>query len=304
MNYKNIFGPINSRRFGISLGVDLSSSLKQCSFDCLYCELDKAKPIQAQNTVDDIKSIKSQLLVALKEYNDIDVITLSANGEPTLYPYLDELIDFINIHKTNALSLILSNGSTITNPNIQKSLSKLDIVKISLDAVTQKVFQRLDRPNNIKVIDIINSIKEYITKFNNNLIIEILFVKGINDSNDEIAKLVSVIQDINPIRLDLGTIDRPPSYNVRPISTQKLYQIADKFIGINTTVALPKKALPKNKSYTTWQILSTIKRRPLSKIDIDILFDERSKQKLDDLLKNKKVSIKKIANVDFVYIPN
>ena len=115
MSYSNsiIFGPIPSRRFGISLGIDLSPSKKQCNFDCLYCELEASKTVEKMDTypsVDDVvKAIKESFL----KHPRIDVITITCNGEPTLYPKLDELVNEINKIKGDTKTLILSNGSTI-----------------------------------------------------------------------------------------------------------------------------------------------------------------------------------------------
>ncbi|HSR73679.1 MAG TPA: hypothetical protein VLL31_02455, partial [Sulfurovum sp.] len=108
-----IFGPIHSRRFGKSLGVDLSPGKKQCNFDCLYCELDAAKTMDAYEEVVSIEEVTTALKTALSEHGDVDFITLTANGEPTLYPYLSELIDVINTFKGSTKTLILSNAANI-----------------------------------------------------------------------------------------------------------------------------------------------------------------------------------------------
>ena len=149
MSYSNsiIFGPIPSRRFGISLGIDLSPSKKQCNFDCLYCELEGAKTVDKMDeypsVIDIIKEIKKNFEIHPK----IDVLTLTCNGEPTLYPKLDELIDEINKIKGNTKTLILSNGSTIYKKDIFNALLKIDIVKLSLDCISEKCFKKLDRVN-------------------------------------------------------------------------------------------------------------------------------------------------------------
>lgn len=95
---KSIFGPVNSRRFGSSLGIDLSPALKQCNFDCLYCELAPSATTDKQANVVEVATIINELREHLND--KIDVITITANGEPTLYPYLDELIDALNKIKT------------------------------------------------------------------------------------------------------------------------------------------------------------------------------------------------------------
>jgi len=114
-----IFGPIHSRRFGVSLGVDLSPSQKQCNFDCLYCELSPAKVTDKQEKVIEVDAIIDALKTHLND--TIDVITLTANGEPTLYPYLDELIDKIK-SITNKEILILTNSATLKDKKVFNAL--------------------------------------------------------------------------------------------------------------------------------------------------------------------------------------
>ncbi len=117
--YKYIFGPIQSRRFGLSLGIDLSPEHKSCNFDCLYCELKPAKVTDAITNPPLVTSVISEVKEALQEYQNIDVITITANGEPTLYPYLDVLVDELNNIKKDKKLLILSNASTISDLKIQ-----------------------------------------------------------------------------------------------------------------------------------------------------------------------------------------
>jgi len=302
MTKKNIFGPIISRRFGKSLGVDLSSSIKQCNFDCLYCELEPKKVVNNQKSIDSLKSIQEELIDSLNHHDGIDVVTLTANGEPTLYPQLDKIIEFVNQHKKEASSLILSNSSTIMNQDIQHSLSKLDIVKLSLDAISANVFKKIDRAySDIKIEDIIDAIIEFRKIFKNELIIEILFVKGINDSDEEIAKMIETISLIAPDRVDLSTIDRPPSYNVSPISKTKLYQIAQKFDNTNITVA-SRDNTSISQSFTQDEILATLSKRPLNFMDIEALFDQKTQNIVTKLLQNSTLTTKSVAGVDFVII--
>jgi len=133
-----IFGPIHSRRFGKSLGVDLSPGKKQCNFDCLYCELDPAKTMGTQDEVLSVETIITAIKKGLSEHQDIDFLTITANGEPTMYPHLSELIDEINKIKGKTKVLILSNAASIDDPKVQDALLKLDEVKLSLDCATQK----------------------------------------------------------------------------------------------------------------------------------------------------------------------
>lgn len=304
MSYSNsiIFGPIPSRRFGISLGVDLSPSKKQCNFDCLYCELEGAKTVDSMDTYPSVNEVINEIKKSFEKHNKIDVITLTANGEPTLYPMLGELIDEINKIKQNAKTLILSNGSTIYNQNIFDSLLKLDTVKLSLDCVSEKCFKKLDRSDNsIDTNKIVPSMIEFSKKTKNDFVLEILFVKDLNDKKEEIELLYNAVKEINPKRVDIGTIDRPPAYKVKPVSYEVLEEVANTFEGININIVYKNRPQQIN-SFSEEEIISMLKRRPLTQEDINNLFDEESKKILELLVKNSKISIINSSGVNFYKI--
>ena len=301
MSYSNsiIFGPIPSRRFGISLGVDLSPSKKQCNFDCLYCELEPAKTISSMNTYPSVKEVLSAILDSFKKHPKIDVITLTANGEPTLYPKLNELIDEIDKIKKDTKTLILSNGSTIYKPEIFEALLKLDTVKLSLDCVSEKCFKKLDRVNSsIELDKIIPSMCEFSKKSTNDFVLEVLFVKDLNDKEEEIALLYDAIKKINPKRVDIGTIDRPPAYKVKPVTFEFLEHIANTFEGINVNIAYKNR--PKSiQSYSKDEIISMLRRRPLTQEDIENMFDEQAKVELQILIDNEKIALVNSSGIGF-----
>jgi len=297
-----IFGPIHSRRFGKSLGVDLSPSKKQCNFDCLYCELDPAKTTDVYNDVVPLQDVLKAVKVALKEHKDIDFITITANGEPTLYPYLEELIDELNIIKGSTKTLILTNSATIDNIKVQNALLKFDEVKLSLDCATQKCLKKLDRSHSS--IDIEN-IKAGMLKFSNSydgaLVIEVLVVKNLNDSKEEISKLNEFLLKLNPTRIDLGTIDRPPAFDVKPVSYEELLVISHLFSSsLEVYIASRKKADISESSYSYEEILDTLSKRPLTKDDIEALFDEDSQKRVENLLHKKKIYLVEVNGVKFL----
>ncbi len=241
-----IFGPVPSRRFGISLGVDLSPTLKQCNFDCLYCELEAAKTVAKQSDIIPVTDVIKAIKEALKTHTNIDVITFTANGEPTLYPYLDQLIDAVDTIKGNAKTLILSNGANIYEPQIQQTLSKIDIVKLSLDCVSKRCFKKLDRVDgSIDTTKIIEGMIDFRKLYKKQLITETLFVKTLNDRPSEYLKIYKALQQIKPDRVDIGTIDRPPAYDVQPVSYKTLLEIADHFEGLPVTIAHRDKNIQK-----------------------------------------------------------
>ncbi|MDN5112764.1 radical SAM protein [Aliarcobacter butzleri] len=301
MSYSNsiIFGPIPSRRFGISLGIDLSPSKKQCNFDCLYCELEGAKTVDKMDTFPSVDKIIKAIKESFKNHPKIDVITITCNGEPTLYPKLSELIDEINKIKGETKTLILSNGSTIYKKEVFDTLLKIDIVKLSLDCISEKCFKKLDRQNKSVEIDkIVPSMIEFSQKTKKDFVLEVLFVKDINDKDEEIELLFNAAKQINPKRIDIGTIDRPPAYKVNPVNYEFLEDVANKFEGLNVNIVFknrPKQII----SYNKEEILSMINRRPLTIEDIENMFDNQSKIFLEELIKNEEIGLVDNAGIKF-----
>jgi len=296
-----IFGPIYSRRFGKSLGIDLSPGRKQCNYDCLYCELAPAKTITKYDDIVSVNDIITALKHALLTHDDVDVITLTANGEPTLYPYLSELIDEINSIKGNTQTLILSNGSTIADKSVQDALVKLDSVKLSLDCATNRCLKKLDRSHaGITIESIKSGMLAFRARYKKPFIIETLFVKNLNDKPDEIEQLNSFLLQLQPKRVDIGTIDRPPAYDVQPLSYDELLDISQLFdASLPIYIASRKKIESKPKPYSEEQIMQTLSKRPLTPEDIEILFDEESKKTLHEMLNRDLIQKKEINGVIF-----
>ena len=299
---KIIFGPIHSRRFGVSLGIDLSPATKQCNFDCLYCELAPSATVDKQSNIISIDEIIAALKVHL--HDKVDVITLTANGEPTLYPYLDELVDAINAIKGKTQTLILTNSATLVDKKVYKTLLKLDQVKLSLDAITPTIFKKIDRPHaTIDVNAIIQKVIEFSKDYKGKLFIEILFVHGLNDTKEEVAKLNEVLHSINATRVDLGTIDRPPAYPVAGVSYKELHELAQLFDNtLPIHIASRTHAEANQSSYRDEEIINTLDKRPLTQEDINLLFDNGTQERLKKLLEQNIITTKQLDNIEF-YIP-
>jgi wyosine [tRNA(Phe)-imidazoG37] synthetase (radical SAM superfamily) len=287
-----IFGPIHSRRFGKSLGVDLSPGKKQCNFDCLYCELDPAKTMALQDDVLPVETIVEAVKGGLAEHGDIDVLTITANGEPTLYPYLGELMDEINRIKGNVKTLILSNAATIDDVKVQEALMKFDEVKLSLDCATQKCLRKLDRSHEgIDVTHIKEGMLAFKKRYTGMLVIEVLIVKSLNDRPEEIAALNAFLLKLCPTRIDIGTIDRPPAFDVKPVSYEELLHIARQFdASLPIYIASRKKAEITPSHYSEEEILHTLEKRPLTQEDVEALMDEKSRSLFNALVKSGKIT--------------
>ena len=296
---KILFGPVSSRRFGRSLGIDLSPSKKQCNFDCVYCELDPKKAQEKQDEIISIDKIISEVKVMLEKNVEFDFLTLTANGEPSLYPYLNELILSLRSIAKDKKLLILSNGTAVLDEDKFNALLKLDVVKFSLDSAVAKTFYRIDRAlKNIDLEKMIEKMADFRARFNGDLIMEILVVKDLNDNEEEFEALNQSLKKIMPLRVDLSTIDRPPAYAVKKVSEEKLLELS-KLID-STPVLLAKRHYEGEKlSFNEEELLKMLHLRSQSEIDIEVKFDEQSKTLLNQLIKEKKVKILDLAGVKF-----
>ena len=240
-----IFGPVLSRRFGLSLGVDLSPAKKQCNFDCVYCELHKAAPMDSMELVLPAKAVIQAITQALQLHSNIDVLSFTATGEPTLYPHLYEVITAITpLLPQGTKSLILSNGSRLLEQS--RALHAFDMVKFSLDAAVPSAFKRVDRPStSLDLAQILQGIREFAASYKGELIAEVLLVQGHNDTPENLAAIAEFLRGLpNLARVDLGSIDRPSAYAVKPLSNERLQEIAEIFSGL--PLVLPSRVSQKN----------------------------------------------------------
>ena len=300
----SIFGPVISRRFGTSLGIDLSPELKQCNFDCLYCELAPSATVNRQQSIIDPNVLMHDLQAALEKHPNIDVITITANGEPTLYPHLDELIQKIGQIKNDTKTLILSNSATLTDTKVFTTLLRFEQVKLSLDAVSDNIFKKIDRPSHtIDIEEIKQSIIRFSEVYEGELFIEILFVKGLNDTPEEIAALNGVLGHINAKRIDIGSIDRPPAYPIEGITYSELHHIATLFDPkLPIHIASRHQAENAASSYSEDEIINTLDKRPLTFEDITLLFDTESIKRFKRLVETEKIIKNERSGLTF-YIP-
>lgn len=300
----HIFGPVLSRRFGLSLGVDLvGQGVKKCNYDCLYCELAKSKKVDKLDEYASVEEIVSEVLIALLKHPDIDFITLTANGEPTLYPNLSELVDRLNGIKNDKKLLILSNGSTIVDKSTQEALLKIDVVKLSLDSAIEESFKKIDRPIHTNPKELIEAMSNFRDVYGGTLVLETLFVKNVNDKDEDISALNDAYLRIRPDRIDLSTIDRPPAYSVESVSEERLREIERMLdTSLKTNIAVRKSEAKKPRAFSEDEILNSLKNRPFSAIDVDVLFDDSSKKTFDDMKRKCVLKEQQIAGLTFYWV--
>ena len=227
-----VYGPIKSRRLGLSLGLSLSAE-KVCDLDCIYCQWGSV----AKTTLERKEYAKiDEIICELKSWmgkkpqgaQKLQFITLSGLGEPTLNIRIGELIDRIK-ELTRLKVAIITNSTLLGDPAVRKQLLKLDLIVPSLDAVDPEIFAKIDRQNcGVRLDEIIDGLIALRKEFSGNIWLEIMLVAGVNDSLEHIEGLKNTIQLINPDKIQLNSPVRlPAEKDVCPVQRDKLAKIKE-----------------------------------------------------------------------------
>lgn len=229
---KYIYGPVQSRRLGISLGLSLTP-YKVCTFDCIYCQLGRTTDITLERkeyvSVEEIlEELKSWFAGHPGEEGRLDYITLSGSGEPTLNIGLNDLISGIKKIARIPIAL-MSNASLFSEASVRQALSGVDLIVPSLDAVSPKIFAKIDRPHaQIKIEGIIEGLVSLRKEFPGKIWLEIMLVRGVNDDLRQIKKLKEVIKRINPDKIQLNSPVRTTSeQGIFAVDKNKLKKIKE-----------------------------------------------------------------------------
>lgn len=226
--YRYIFGPIPSRRLGLSLGVDMVPH-KTCTLDCVYCECGKTTNLTlTRKEYVPLKRIKAELEAFLANDPLLDFITFSGAGEPTLHNGLEDIVRFIKTAFPQYKLALLTNGTLFYRSDVSNEIIDLDLVKVSLDAVYEKNFKRINRPHRkLELAHIINGLIAFRKKFAKQFWIEVFLVPGYNDSPIELKEIKNVLNILAPDRVQLNTLDRPGTEPwVEPAGKKALTEIA------------------------------------------------------------------------------
>lgn len=250
-----IFGPVKSRRLGVSLGINLLPlDYKYCNFDCIYCECGrtyKEKFIGDKfHSREQVKKELEKVLIEMKNNNNPpDVITFAGNGEPTIHPdfdgIIDDTIEIRDKYFKNARIAVLSNATLIKNKKIFSALNKVDDNILKLDSAFDETVRFLNNPpKSFSVKKLTRNLK----KFKGKLSIQTMFVTGTyqntpfdNTSDTEINAWLDLLKEIKPKQIMVYTIERDtPSPGLRKVSPEKLYEIAEKVksIGFDVQVSV------------------------------------------------------------------
>ncbi len=208
---KFVYGPVPSRRLGRSLGVN-PIPLKTCNYSCIYCQLGRTQHlINERKEFFSKEDILEEILYSVElNRGKIDFITFVGEGEPTLNKNLGWLI--VETKKTELPIAVITNGALLYREDVREDLSKADVVLPSLDSVSENTFKILNRPHkDLKIEKIIEGMVEFRRSFEGQIWLEIILVKGINDSEKELEGLSRVLREIKPDRVYINVPIRPPT---------------------------------------------------------------------------------------------
>ncbi len=272
--YKFLFGPVPSRRLGMSLGVDLVPK-KVCSLDCVYCEVGHTTKL----TLDrleyvPVQKVKEELSHYFTNNPDSDYITFSGSGEPTLNIYIGEILEFIKQQKPAIPVAVLTNGTLLSDKNVRTALLNSDIILPSFDAATEEVFRKINRPaKGLCITDYFEGLVSFRKEFKGKIWLEILILPGYNDTKNELAELKKAILKIQPDSVQLNTLDRPGTVEyLRGATREELQQVIDFWQLDNVEIVAAAPDRKNVQSYRTDQesaILETILRRPCTLDDLE-----------------------------------
>jgi len=270
-NYRHIYGPVPSRRLGRSLGIDLVPH-KICTYDCIYCQIGKTtEKTLARKEYAPVREILEEVGRFLKEgTSSIDHLSLGGSGEPTLHSKIRSIIK--GLKKITLIPVaVITNGFLLWEPEVREALLQADIVLPSLDAVSQEVFMKINRPRSgFSIKKVIEGMVEFRKLYRGQIWLEILFCRGVNDGKEELMRMKKVVGRVQPDRIHLNTVVRPPSEKWATPLNQKEMEEIKAFFGEKAFIIsefdrhpslVPEKDIKE-------EILKILKRRPLSRSDL------------------------------------
>ncbi|MCK5841276.1 MAG: radical SAM protein [Candidatus Sabulitectum sp.] len=270
---KHVFGPVPSRRLGISLGVDLIPH-KVCSFDCVYCECGATTELTMERKeYVPQKQIETELISYFKSNPDPEYITLSGSGEPTLNISFGEVIRFIKRNWSHVPVAVLTNGSLLGSPVVRKDLMESDLILPSLDAASQQAFFRINKPaKGLNIEDYIQGLVDLRKEYRKKIWLEVLILPGFNDSTEELDLLKEAFLRIEPDRIQINSLDRPGRVKgLSAASPSELLRIKEYWNLQNVEIIPPAPQRQQVSSYSSnieETILGTIQRRPCTVQDL------------------------------------
>lgn len=270
MAYRYLFGPVNSRRLGRSLGVDLVPP-KVCPLDCVYCESGRTTVLTAaRGEYVPTAAVLAELDDCLGRQPALDYLTFSGAGEPTLHNGLGTIIAHLKQHHPQYRLALITNGTLLGDAALRQEIIACDLIVPSLDAATDAVMARLNRPvAGLTAAAHIDGLTALRAEHRGQFWLEIFIVPGVNDTAAELAALAAAAARIRPDRIQLNALDRPaPEPWVQAADAAWLAHLAQGFPGTVDIIARPAMPPAGAAKVTAAQVLDVLRRRPCTVDDL------------------------------------
>lgn len=283
---KYIYGPVPSRRLGISLGVSPIPK-KTCNYSCVYCQLGRTDHMTNEpENFFPVEDIIREFEKSIKDNESYDVVTIVGEGEPTLYADLKSLIKEIKA-RINKPVAVITNGALLYDKKVQDALNYADIVLPTFDAYDELSFKKINRPHGkLSFALVYQGIIDFSKQYKGQLWLEMMLVKGYNDNKESIKKYQEKLTKINYDKLYLNTPVRPPAESyIKPISHKKMAELENKLAGISIEL-LTSDGFYSNIEDHKEAIKSIIKRHPMNQHEIKGFLEKRNCKNPNKLLKD------------------
>jgi wyosine [tRNA(Phe)-imidazoG37] synthetase (radical SAM superfamily) len=312
MAFRYLFGPIPSRRLGISLGVDLVPH-KVCNLNCIYCE--SGNTSVHTNKRDDYipyKEILKELETYLAGKPKLDYITFSGAGEPTLHMGIGQILNYIKSHFPQYKTCLITNGLLFSKEEVRNELREIDLILPSLDAATQAIFMQINRPvKGVEIKDVAEGLYLFNKSFKGEMWLELFIVPGVNDTQDELSLLKEYFTRIKPTKVQLNTLDRPGSVEKLKAATyEELLKIQTFLFPVKTEIIYRQHISGKvdvlQKDYKSL-VVKLVARRPCSLEDLSQVLSldtSEAEEVIRQLLEEKKIEKEKQGRLEFYKLPS
>lgn len=291
--YKYLFGPVPSRRLGISLGIDMVPD-KVCSLNCVYCECGRTtKLTTVRKEYVPVDYVMKELTHFLTTNPAPDYITFSGSGEPTLNSGIGKILDFIKEKYPEIPVAVLTNGTLFGNKQVRDEIVAADLVLPSLDAASEAVFRKINRPpKTLKIKNYIEGLVAFRNEYSGKINLEVFILPGYNNNLQEYNELKKAIQQIQPDLVQLNTLDRPGILpDLIPATREELHNLMNYWDLVNVEIIASAPERKKIQSYRNdikTAILETILRRPCTTEDLASILGKHMNEinKYLDVLEN------------------
>jgi wyosine [tRNA(Phe)-imidazoG37] synthetase (radical SAM superfamily) len=296
--YKHLYGPVSSRRLGRSLGVDIVP-YKVCSYDCVYCQLGRTTNLTSQpQALVSAKEVVDEIERWLRNGGQADYITFAGSGEPTLNTELGEMIRLTR-QLTSMPIAVLTNGSLLAYPEVREAVLSADLILPSLDAGREETFRSVNRPaEGMSFRDMAEGLVWTAQEARGEIWLEVMLVRGYNDSEDELRAIREIVRRIVPERVQINTVDRPSASEEVEAVTPETLHVAREILGHNAEIIAEcgtQKGAAVTHSPSKVVVLDLLSRRPCTIQGIaqsmNLHINEASKVVRDLLLEQKIESV-------------